>query len=153
MKNTQALLIVAVLVIAVVVLLLWPRATPETDPSIVSASGMHTHPELAVFVKGERMEVPENIGIGPMHAGMPGYDASMQMAAMHTHDASGVIHLEFMRGPVHQDDVRLGQFFSMWGKDMRSFGSNMRMTVNGAENTEHENYMMRDGDKIELHYE
>ena len=88
-----------------------------------------------------------------MHAGMPGYDASMQMAAMHTHDASGVIHLEFARGPVRQDDVKLSQFFYMWGKDMRSFGGNMRMMVNGVENTEYENYMMQDGDKIELHYE
>ncbi len=153
MKNTQALLILVVLVVAVVALLLWPRSTPETDPNIVSASGMHWHPELAIYAKGERMEIPENVGIGSMHAGMPGYDASMQMAAMHTHDASGIIHLEFARGPVYQDDIKLGQFFAMWGKDMRSFGQNMRMMVNGVENADYENYLMQDGDKIELQYE
>jgi len=47
----------------------------------------------------------------------------------------------------------LENFFRNWGKDMRSFGANMRMTVNGVENTEFENYMMRDGDKIELRYD
>ena len=36
---------------------------------------------------------------------------------------------------------------------MRSFGTNMRMTVNGIENTEYENYQMKDGDTIELRYE
>lgn len=147
------LVLFGLLAVVVIALLVWPRPTPETDSTIVSASGMHWHPEIAMYVKGERIEIPENIGIGPMHAGMPGYDAGMQMAAMHTHDASGVIHLEFARGPVRQDDIKLGQFFAMWGKDMRSFGMNMRMMVNGAENAEHENYMMRDGDKIELHYD
>lgn len=147
------LIIVGLIVILLFGGIWWSRSLQSSDPSVISMQGIHWHPELAIFVKGERIEIPENVGIGPMHAGMPGYDASMQMAAMHTHDASGVIHLEFMRGPVHQNDVRLGQFFSMWGKDIRSFGSNMRMMVNGAESVEYENYMMRDGDKIELHYE
>ena len=147
------LIIVGLIVILLFGGIWWSRSLQSSDPSVISMQGIHWHPELAIFVKGERIEIPENVGIGPMHAGMPGYDASMQMAAMHTHDASGVIHLESMRGPVHQNDVRLGQFFSMWGKDIRSFGSNMRMMVNGAESVEYENYMMRDGDKIELHYE
>lgn len=133
--------------------MLWSRNVTNNDPDVVSRGGMHSHPEIAMYVKGEQVEIPSNIGIGPMHANMPGYDAGMQMAAMHTHDASGVIHLEFARGPVRSDDIKLGQFFSMWGKDMRSFGSNMRMMVNGKENAEYENYMMQDGDKIELYYE
>lgn len=152
MKNKKFLWVLGLVGIGVLGLLVFQQPQ-SVDTDVVSKGGMHSHPELAIFVQGERMEIPENIGIGPMHAGMPGYDASMQMAAMHTHDASGVIHLEFMQGPVRKDDVMLGQFFSMWGKDMRSFGGNMRMTVNGEPNTEFENYMMRDGDKIELHYE
>ena len=36
---------------------------------------------------------------------------------------------------------------------MLSFGANMKMTVNGKENTEYENYIMRDKDKIELRFE
>ena len=36
---------------------------------------------------------------------------------------------------------------------MWSFGTNVKMTVNGKENTEYENYAMQDKDKIELRYE
>ena len=35
---------------------------------------------------------------------------------------------------------------------MRSFGTDMKMTVNGEENTEYDNYVMRDKDKIELRF-
>jgi len=47
----------------------------------------------------------------------------------------------------------LSDFFAVWGKDMRSFGKNMKMTVNGQENTEYENYLMNDHDQIELIFE
>ena len=114
--------------------------TPESD--IVSRSGFHWHPELAIYVKGEKLEIPENIGIGAVHQ------------PIHTHDDSsqGVVHMEF-QGLARKQDVTLGQFFKNWGKDMRSFGANMKMTVNGEENTEYENYIMGDKDKIELRYE
>lgn len=34
-----------------------------------------------------------------------------------------------------------------------SFGSTVKMTVNGQENTELDNYPMQNGDKIKLEYE
>jgi hypothetical protein len=113
---------------------------PESD--IVSRNGFHWHPELTIYVKGEKLEIPENIGIGAVHK------------PIHTHDDSdkGVVHMEF-QGLVKNQDATLGQFFKNWGKDIRSFGQNMKMTVNGQENTEYENYLMKDKDKIELRYE
>lgn len=36
---------------------------------------------------------------------------------------------------------------------MRLFGENMKMTVNGEENTEYENYIMRDKNNIELRFD
>ena len=95
---------------------------------------------LEIYVKGEKLEIPENIGLGAVHQ------------PMHTHDDLPVIHLEFS-GVVHEKDLVLGQFFKNWGKDMRSFGRDMSMTVNGETNSEFENYVMGDGDKIELRYE
>lgn len=131
----------------------WSQSLQAGDPDVVSRGGIHWHPTLTIYVKGEKLEIPANVGIGSQFAGTPGYDPQMQMAAMHTHDDLPNIHLEFMGGPVHKEDITLGQFFKIWGKDMRSFGTSMRMTVNGKENTEYENYGMRDGDVIELHYE
>lgn len=122
--------------------LFWYLATrppiPESD--IVSKTGLHWHPELAMYVKGVTQEIPANIGIGAVHK------------PIHTHDASGTLHLEF-QGLVRKQDITLGQFFKNWGTDMRSFGTNLKMTVNGKENAEYENYGMQDKDKIEIHYE
>lgn len=130
----------------------WSSNAVESDTDVITRRGMHWHPELAVYVRGERQIIPADIGIGTQYAGFPGYDGAMGMAGVHTHDATGVIHFEFS-GLVREKDLTLGEFFRVWGKDMRAFGSNVRMTVNGKESVEYENYMMRDGDKIELRYE
>ncbi len=116
---------------------------PKTpDSEIVSRSGLHWHPELSIYVKGEKLEIPENIGLNAVHK------------PIHTHDDidQGIVHMEF-QGLTRKQDTILGQFFKNWGKDMRSFGANMKMTVNGKENKEYENYLMKDKDKIELRYE
>ena len=130
------------LVFAVIGGLIWYFATrpPTLESDIISRNGIHWHPELTITVKGEQQEIPKDIGIGAAH--LP----------MHTHDDTGVIHLEF-QGKVRKTDITLGQFFKIWGKDIRSFSVNMKMTVNGEENTEYENYIMQDKDKIELRYE
>jgi hypothetical protein len=131
----------------------WSQSLQANDPNIISRGGLHWHPSLAIYVNGVKQEIPMNVGIGPRYSGAPGYDAQMQMVPMHTHDDLPLIHLEFAGGPVRKEDATLGQFFKVWGKDMLSFGSNMRMTVNGIEQTDYENYVMHDGDVIELRYD
>ncbi len=124
--------------------LVWYTATrpPVPETEVVSRNGFHWHPELAIYVKGGKQEIPANIGIGAVHQ------------SIHTHDDAkdGIVHLEF-QGLVRKSDISLDQFFKSWGKDMRSFGTTMKMTVNGKENTEYENYTMQDKDKIELRFE
>lgn len=130
--------------VAIIAGLVWFVAsqpkTPESE--IVSRNGFHWHPELSIYVKGEKQEFPANIGIGAVHQ------------PIHTHEDAkdGIVHLEF-QGMVRKQDITLGQFFKSWGKDIRSFGTTTKMTVNGKENTELENYQMQDKDKIELRYE
>ena len=130
------------LTIAAIGGLIWFVATrppiPESD--IISQNGIHWHPVLAIYVKGVKQEIPTNIGIGAVHQ------------PVHTHDATGTIHLEF-QGLVRKQDITLGEFFKNWNKDIQSFGSNMKMTVNSEENIEYENYIMRDKDEIELRFE
>ncbi len=130
---------------------LWSNSLANSNPDIVSRTGIHWHPHLTIMVGTTTVPIPEGIGLGSQFAGTPSYDQQMQMAAIHTHDASGTIHMEF-DGVVHKDDLTLGQFFKVWGKDMRSFGTNMRMTVNGVPNTDYEDYVMHDGDKIVLQF-
>lgn len=142
---------------AIVILLLlgaswWSKSLQSSDPDILSARGLHWHPQLTIYVNGEKRDILANIGIGSQYASMPTFDSSMRMTAMHTHEDMPIIHLEFS-GAVRRDDTKLGNFFRIWGKDFMEFGSSVSMTVNGEESTELENYEMKDGDKIELRYE
>lgn len=118
----------------------WSKSIQSKDPNLISKSGIHWHPELTIYVKGEKIEIPPNTGLGAVHN------------PIHTHDDLPLIHLEF-NGMVRKSDIILGNLFKVWGKDMNSFGKNLKMTVNGEENTEYENYIMHDRDKIELRYE
>ena len=63
------------------------------------ALAFHIHQHLDLFVNGQKITVPSQIGI------------SGGFAFLHTHDASGVIHVE---SPVIKD-YTLGQFFDVWG--------------------------------------
>lgn len=130
------------LAIALVGGLVWFAATrsPIPESEIISRSGFHWHPELVIYVNGEKQEIPPNIGLGAIHQ------------PMHTHDDLPLIHLEF-QGLTRKQDITLGRFFKNWGKEMRAFGASMKMVVNGIENTEYENYVMRDKDKIELRFD
>lgn len=145
--------IVGVTVFLLVGGVVWSNILQKSDSDIISERGLHWHPRLTIYVKGVKQEIPTNIGIGPQYRGMPTSGLGMMgMTAIHTHEDLPLIHLEFS-GLVRKEDLTLGNFFRIWGRDMQSFGANMRMKVNGAENTEYGNYLMRDGDLIELDYE
>lgn len=121
------------------------------DPDVVSYNGLHSHPEISIYVKGEKQEIP-HMGISDMDMGAM---HRMHTRMQHMHEGpneQGVVHLKF-QGVVRKGDITLGKFFKKWGKGMRSFGANMKMTVNGKESTEYENYVMQDKDKIELRYD
>ena len=61
---------------------------------------LHTHQHLDVFVNGERVEIPAGIGIGE------GF-----LSPLHTHDASGVIHVE----STTVRSYSLAELFAVWG--------------------------------------
>ncbi|HET7856184.1 MAG TPA: hypothetical protein VFL41_06975, partial [Gaiellaceae bacterium] len=90
-------------------------------------TALHIHQHLDVFVFGKRVPVPAGIGIDP---------AERFISPLHTHDASGVIHVE-------SPTVRrftLGELFGVWGVRFRNgclggycagHGNELRVYVNG----------------------
>lgn len=143
-KHTSTIVIISTLIFAVG-LIWWAKANQTKqvvsgDSNVLSMKGLHYHPELKIFVKGEQIEVPKNIGLNGLHQ------------PMHTHEDAPIVHLEYP-AKVTREDTRLGKFFTIWGKDFLEFGQNVTMTVNGEPNTEFESYEMKDGDKIELRYD
>lgn len=144
MKNIIISILVIIMVIAGFV---WLRSIEPTEEEILvekgdvlAENGLHWHPELEIYIKGEKIEIPQNIGLGSVHN------------PIHTHEDLPIIHLEF-GGLVREDDTKLGKFFEVWNKDFMEFGPSVVMMVNGEPNTELQNYKMKDGDKIILNYE
>ncbi len=128
----------------------WTVSLPRYSQSqILSRTGVHIHSALFIIINGKKTEIPADIGI-----------TSTRHSPMHTHDASGTIHMEYS-GIVKEKDLELKNFFDIWGKDFTKtdFMGNpigergsIKMTVNGKDNLELGNYVMKDNDKIVVTY-
>ncbi len=150
-KKTLKIIIPLIIIAVGIGGFVWYSATRPVAPEdeIISRRGIHWHPELSVFIKGQKQEIPANLGIGIRHE------------SIHTHDSSGVLHLE-IQGVIRKKDIRLSRFFEIWNKQFNSScifefcngpDGSVKMFVNGNPNIEFENYQMKNGDKIEIRYE
>ncbi len=98
---------------------------------------MHWHPELKIIVDGEDEVIPANVGLdGSCHR------------PLHTHDATGVIHLE---AQVVRDYL-LSEFLGLLGKTAEREGYDVKMTVNEKPSVEFGNLVLKEGQKIVLEY-
>ncbi len=171
----KKLFIAAVVVIAIVAIAagLLDRQKPKANTAanaqhtvasgdVVSKTGIHWHPQLVIYIKGQKQEIPANIGIGKQYSNSKWYDPMMDMTDFHTHDNSGRLHWEVMDGPVTKEHVQLKAFFEVWGKTFNTSqifdakngpDGTVKMTINGQPNTEFENYQVKDKDRIEIRYE
>ncbi|MBI2038157.1 MAG: hypothetical protein HYT15_04535 [Candidatus Magasanikbacteria bacterium] len=153
LKNIALIILVAGAATAMVwAIIKQPSATtvsPATENYTISKTGIHYHPKLDIYIKGQLQTIPTNIGIGAVH--LP----------IHTHAADHIIHLEFSR-LVTLDDTRLQEFFKIWNKkfDANCIFDNcngpsgtVKMFVNGQPNSEFEKYPMKNDDRIEIRYE
>jgi hypothetical protein len=114
----------------------WPAPVDVT--AAVRAAGLpmlgsegqveHIHAHLDVVVDGQPVQVPAGIGIDSINRAI---------SPLHTHDTSGVIHIE---SPV-QRQFSLGEFFSEWGVSLSADnigalratdGKTVRAYVNGT---------------------
>jgi hypothetical protein len=68
----------------------------------------HVHTHLAIFLNGEQLAVPRNVGIAQLSP------TSTCHYAIHTHDYSGKIHVEAPEPGL----FTLGQFFAIWGQPL-----------------------------------
>ncbi len=80
---------------------------------------LHLHAHLAVFVNGQRRTIPYGIGVVPPlrltgTADGPFVAGGAAFYGLHTHDTSGVIHVE---SPVLRN-YTLGEFFDIWGEPL-----------------------------------
>jgi len=109
-----------------------------------SDAAYHVHAELVVYVNGHKAPVPAQIGIDPQ---------GQFLAPLHTHDTSGVIHIE----AAQQYPFTLGQFFTIWGVKFTDTqlggytavgGNVLRAYANGKPITHPVTYVMQPHDLI-----
>jgi hypothetical protein len=94
----------------------------------MEADAFHIHEHLDLYVDGRHLTVPALIGIN---------DQQRYLDPIHTHDTSGIIHIE---SPT-KTDYTLGQFFAVWGVRLTdrciaglcdTTGKQLRAYVNGT---------------------
>jgi hypothetical protein len=84
----------------------WPPNTEEMPQRVVRlglpgpGEALHIHSRLELYVHGQKVPIPAEIGI-----------TSEITSSLHTHDATGVIHVESSE----QRTFTLGEFFDVWG--------------------------------------
>jgi len=132
-------------------LFVWIGTLPKKPGNTALPAGVHLHTDLSIEIDGESIDIPQGLGLGG------GINNSM-----HVHEADNVLHMHsWTQSPLRERDVTLGNFFKVWGKDftresllgsVAESGKSITMTVNGVENFEFENYVMQDGDVIEIIY-
>ena len=103
------------------------RASPATAAPMIDGIGagsteqvaFHIHAHLAVYVNGRQETVPYGIGVLPplqlqQTPEGPFVEGGKAFYWLHTHDNSGVIHIE---SPVERQ-YTLGDFFDIWGRPL-----------------------------------
>lgn len=110
--------------------------------------GYHVHAALFVYADGKQVTVPANIGIDPQ---------GRFIAALHTHDTSGIVHMEATK----PYPFTLGEFINIWGVSFSDNnlggykvgnGNVLQLWVNGKRVTDMVNYRMKPHDVMILGY-
>lgn len=115
----------------------WKAAGVDCLPAHAQAV-LHIHPVLTVIVDGAKETVPADVGIVPFC-----------MAELHTHDASGTIHVESVS---YSKEFTLGQFLEMWGKPIQRQGYRLVATLGGEPIENPGTLVLKDGQDIVLTY-
>lgn len=121
----------------------WPLDLAAGAPNIAAAGlkalpnetlAVHYHTHLDVVVDGKQVPVPAYLGM--ILANQGAKLAVTAIAPLHTHDATGLIHIEAPR----PTPFRLGQVFAEWGLRLdercigglcTAAGKGVRVSVNG----------------------
>lgn len=120
---------------------------------------IHWHFTLSISVYGQQATIPAGVGIHPdlwkYHA-LDAYGTNPGTAPMHTHDDTGLIHIEATGPPI---SYTLGDFFAIWGLTFNdnclsnlcvSNSTVINMFVNGEQNYDFGNYVPHDHDVISI---
>jgi hypothetical protein len=108
----------------------------------------HIHAMLHIYVNGLLVPLPANIGLDP---------AKGLESSLHTHDNSGIIHME----AAHRFNFTLGDFFSVWGVKLGPAqlggltglgGDHLHFYLNGKPLKNPAAHVLHNGDSVVIGY-
>jgi hypothetical protein len=145
-KRRRTILKIAIPVAAAAIVLGIVFGMQVSEQGIGSQMVMHIHPQLTVKVDGKPITVPQNVGIDkPLWKNHSLDKYGMQgMAPLHTHDATGTMHVE---STVNRD-YTLGEFLNIWGIDLN--GKTVKVTADGQPIPDWRNHILKDREQINL---
>ena len=151
-KKKNLMIIIPILAAVVISLIVLSSTSGPPTPS--NKMVLHNHVNLNVTYNGQALKVPEHIGmveIGKAQDPLLYGDHSLDnygmegMSPLHTHDASGSIHVEANT----KRDFMLGEFLDIWeGLDVS--GKTVQASLNGNSVSDYRNIILNDGDSISL---
>ncbi len=124
-KRNRRPIAIGLIVAAVVVGLglyfaIAPAFAPDPIPCSTAETWIHVHPYLRITIEGTNVTIPANIGYLPAGSQTP-----TCLEEMHTHDSTGIIHIEL--GPSDKNaNYTLGDFFRVWNATYST------VTINGT---------------------
>lgn len=112
-----AVVAVLLVVVAAALVVIYITSKPQTAQAIsgitcdtqehVDSTSVHYHAHLTILYQGTDVTIPAQIGIP---------DQGNCIYWMHTHDTTGVIHVEAPKAKAK--DFTLGEFFAIWQKPL-----------------------------------
>ena len=102
----------------------WPQGgqgQPISGVSCIITSpppAYHVHAHVSLYVNGEQIAIPAGLGVvNPILTnGYVNFDLNKCFYEIHTHDATGVVHLHANGG--QNRPLTLGQVFDVWGQPL-----------------------------------
>ncbi|MEK6889723.1 MAG: hypothetical protein AABW82_02250 [Nanoarchaeota archaeon] len=132
----------------------------KLESNSIPPGAVHWHPRLSIIIDGKITPLTENLGHTEGRI-IDTHLSGMGMSPLHTHkEKDGTIHLENSNPSSKPETLALGYFFYVWDKVFNSTcifeycndKGEMKMFVNGNENFEFQNYIMKDKDIIKIEY-
>jgi hypothetical protein len=125
-----------------------PERLSELKLPPVGNEKLHIHAALHIYKEGLLMPVPAEVGLDP---------AKHIEASLHTHDSTGIIHMEAAR----RFDFTLGDFFKVWGVKLGPAqvggltglgGDKLHFYLDGTPLKDPAAHVLRNGDNIAIGY-
>jgi hypothetical protein len=99
-----------------------PYLSGPPFPPLTGEGWVHLHPYLVISIEGRNVTIPGGVGL---------VQGGTAFEPVHTHDASGLLHIELSQTDAASHSYTLGDFFTIWNYTARTAGGAQVPTLNG----------------------